>query len=183
MCGAQLSCLAHCVNPFRQISIFVPLPAARWGWYSIRVGGWSGVVGGRVQPGIKRSILIQCYQEDLSDVIKVPSLTLGASLGPSHNTNQPGIFKLAHLPGLEVIALVYQRSTQFITCSGTGRISVLISLRCGGRETFTPKKKSWSEHSNTERWNPTFINKGSNLVPYQMTYPLLLYIRWPCGVK
>lgn len=153
MCGAQLSCLARCVNPFRQISIFVPLPAARWGWYSIRVGGWMDERGGggRVQPGIKRSILIQCYWEDLSDVIKVPSLTLGASLGPSHNMNRPGIFKLANLPALEVIALVYQRSTQFITCSGTGRISVLISLRCGGRERPLRQKKQVEVNTATQR--------------------------------
>lgn len=64
--------------------------------------------GVRVQAGIKRSILIQCYRDDLSDVIKVPSLTLGGAYsGTSHNMNQAGIFKLARLarPGGNCISL------------------------------------------------------------------------------
>lgn len=179
MCGAQLGCLARCVNPFRQISIFVLLLAARWGWYSIRV-----VVpgGGGVQPGIKRSILIQYHWDDLSDVTEVPSLTLGVSSGPSHNMNRPGIFKWAHLPAPEVIALVYQRPTQFITSWGTGRIPLLIfsAWRWGQKGLCAEKVEA---NTATQRWNPTFINKGANLLSYQMTYPVLLYIRWPCGVK
>lgn len=41
--------------------------------------------------------------------------------------NRPGIFKLADLLALQVIALVYQCSRQFITHSGTSRILVLMS--------------------------------------------------------
>ncbi len=40
--------------------------------------------------------------------------------------NRPGIFKLADLLALQVIALVYQCSTQFITYSSTSRILVLM---------------------------------------------------------
>lgn len=41
--------------------------------------------------------------------------------------NKPGIFKLADSLALQVIALVYQCSTQFITYSGTRKIPVLTS--------------------------------------------------------
>lgn len=68
MCGAQLGCLAGRVNPLRQISCVFPQPYG--------VGTFFG--GGGFQAGIKRSILIHCYQADLSDVIKAPSFTLGA---------------------------------------------------------------------------------------------------------
>lgn len=40
--------------------------------------------------------------------------------------NKPGIFKLADLLARQVIALVYQCSTQFITYSSTSRILVLM---------------------------------------------------------
>lgn len=41
--------------------------------------------------------------------------------------NKPGIFKLADLLALQVIALVYQCWTQFITSSSSSRIPVLMS--------------------------------------------------------
>lgn len=41
--------------------------------------------------------------------------------------NKPGIFKLADLLALQVIALVYQCSTQFITNSSASRVLVLMS--------------------------------------------------------
>lgn len=45
--------------------------------------------------------------------------------------NKPGIFKLADLLALQVIALVYQCSPQFITYSSTSRLLVLMcSVRC-----------------------------------------------------
>lgn len=69
MCGVQLGCLASRVNPLRQISVFF---LSQMGL--VQYGG--------LQAGIKRSILIQCYQADLSDVIKVPSSTLGAYSEP-----------------------------------------------------------------------------------------------------
>lgn len=184
MCGAQLGCLASCVNPLRQISIFYPpsspfLPAARWGWYSVRVDGWvNGWTRRWVQAGIKRSILIQCCRDDLSDVIKVPSLTLGASSGTSHNMSQPGIFKLADLLALEVIALVYQDNLLHARAPVGSWCSFSLPGDDGGGG-----KERESKHSNAERWDLTFIIRGANLVSYQVTYPVLLYIRWPCGVK
>lgn len=116
MCGAQLGCLASRVNPLRQISVFLfsPQPdgvGTVWG-----VAGWDQ----KINPNtVLPSWPLRCNK--------------GAIFHPwglfraSHPMNKPGIFKLADLLALQVIALVYQCSPKFITYSSTSRILVLMS--------------------------------------------------------
>lgn len=123
MCGAQLGCLASRVNPSRQISCFSQPDGVGTVWG----------VPGRDQKINPNTVLpgwpLRCNK--------------GAIFHPwglfraSHRMNKPGIFKLADLLALQVIALVYQCSTQFITYSGTSRILVLMSsVRRQGSEVF-----------------------------------------------
>lgn len=123
MCGAQLGRLHGRVNPSCRISCFFYFFRARCcGTVCLCVCGGEGC-----HAGIKRSILIQCYRADLSNVIKAPRSTLGSHSEPPAPPTEPGIFKLADSHALQVIALVYQCSPQFITHSGSRRTLVLMS--------------------------------------------------------
>lgn len=107
MCGAQLGCLASRVNPLCQISIFF---LSQMGL----VQGWGG------NPD---------WDQKINPNTVLPRWPLRCNKGgifhpwapfrASHNMNKPGIFKLADLLALQVIALVYQCSPQFITHSST----------------------------------------------------------------
>lgn len=115
MCGAQLGCVAGRVNPLCQISCFLSLS----------------------QMGLVQYVGVPGRDQKINPNTALPSWPLrcnkGAIFHPwglfraSHPMNKPGIFKLADLLALQVIALVYQCSTQFITYSSTSRILVLMS--------------------------------------------------------
>lgn len=114
MCGAQLGCLASRLNPLRQISIFFSLPDG--------VGTiWE--VPGRDQKINPNTVLPSWPLRCNKGAISHPRGPFRAS----HHRNKPGIFKLADLVALQVIALVYQCSPQFITYYSTRRILVLTS--------------------------------------------------------
>lgn len=89
----------------------------------------------------------------------------------SHPMNKPSIFKLADLLALQVIALVYQCSTQFITYSSTSRILVLMSsvrrqesrvfvfeIVCTFMRVALQIKKS--KRNDPSKWNYNFITSG-----------------------
>lgn len=124
MCGAQLDCLASRVNPLRQISTFF-LPLSQMGLVQY-VG-----VPGRVQKINPNTVLPRWPLRCNKGAILHPRGQSGAS----HNMNKAGIFKLAGLLALQVIALVYQCLPQFITHPSTSRIPVLMfSVRWQGKK-------------------------------------------------
>lgn len=119
MCGAQLGCLASRVNPLRQISVF---SLSQMGLVQYK-GGWEGGVPGRDQKINPNTVLPSWPLRCNKGAIFHPRGLFRAS----HHMNKPGIFKLADLLALQVIALVYQCSAQFITHSSTSRTLVLMS--------------------------------------------------------
>lgn len=83
----------------------------------------------------------------------------------SQPMNKPGIFKLADLLALQVIALVYQCSTQYITHSSTSKILVLMSsVRRQQSKVFVFMCVSLqikkSKHDDTKKGNYSFIASG-----------------------
>lgn len=111
-----------------------------------------------------------------------------------HPMNKPGIFKLADLLALQVIALVYQCWTLFITSSSSSRIPVLMSsVRekvCICVRVSVPVRIFANKANTTKQWNDRFIATGKVYTHrYGFTYNLtfmcnmqlfFIFYLWPC---